>query len=167
MATQAGIWIDHKRAIVVLLTDAGPEIKTFESGIRPPGRAAATRPKARHTPNDFIAEDSRDRRDTADRKKFHDKVLAGLRGAGSLLVLGPGEAKGEFLKNFQSKKLRGVTAEVETADKLTDRQLAARVSEHFSKVPAAPAGKSKAPKQTAKPQAAKAPSKKRPAKSAR
>jgi len=27
MATKAGVWIDHKQAIVVLVTDAGKEIK--------------------------------------------------------------------------------------------------------------------------------------------
>jgi hypothetical protein len=164
MATQAGIWIDQKRAIVVLLSDAGPAITTFESGLQPPGRAATTRPKAKYTPNDFLAEDSRDRRAAADRKKFHDKVLAAVRGAGSLLVLGPGEAKGEFVKNLKNKKLRGLAVEVETTDKMTDRQLTARVSEHFAK---APASKSQAPKQTAKRKTAKAAAGKRVTKSAR
>jgi hypothetical protein len=63
------------------------------------------------------------------------------------LILGPGEAKGEFNKRIKSKKLRGVTVELETADKMTDRQLAAKVREHFA---TASASKSVDPKKTAK-----------------
>ena len=74
-------------------------------------------------------------------------MLACIRGADSLLILGPGEAKGEFSKHIKAKKLRGLTVEVETADKMTDRQLAGKVGEHFTK---APARKSFAPKNTAK-----------------
>jgi hypothetical protein len=49
-----------------------------------------------------------------------------------LLVLGPGEAKGEFVKRLRSKKLSGTAVEVETVDKMTDRQIAAKVVQHFT-----------------------------------
>ena len=88
-----------------------------------------------------------------DRKEVYEEVLACIRGADSLLILGPGEAKGEFSKHIMAKKLRGLAVEVETTDKMTDRQLAARVSEHFTK---SPADKSVAPKATAKRKAANA-----------
>jgi hypothetical protein len=61
MAVKAGVWIDHKKAIVVLLTDAGQEIKKFKSGIEQPVRpSSSSRPKHKYTPNDFIAEDRRE-----------------------------------------------------------------------------------------------------------
>ena len=141
MATKAGVWIDHKQAIVVLITDAGEEIKKFKSGTDQP--AGSSRPKNRYTPNDFVAEDRRDRKLMADRKKVYDVVLACILGADSLLVLGPGEAKGEFSKHIKAKKLRGVTVELKTADKMTDPQLAAKVKQHFA---TSSAEKSAAPK---------------------
>jgi len=148
MATKAGVWIDHKQAIVVLITDAGHEIKKFKSGMEQPARpAGGSRPPHKYTPNDFIAEDRRERKLVGDRKKVYDEVLARIRGATALLILGPGEAKGEFSKHIMAKKLRGLTVELETTDKMTDRQLAAKVSEHFTN---APAGKTAAPKKTAK-----------------
>ena len=49
-----------------------------------------------------------------------------------MLILGPGEAKGELGKQIQAKKVRGLAVELETADKMTDRQLAAKVSQHFA-----------------------------------
>jgi hypothetical protein len=147
MATKAGVWIDHKQAIVVLITNAGPETKKFKSGIEQPVRPfGSARPQHKYTPNDFIAEDSRERKLESGRKKVYDDVLACLRGADSLLILGPGEAKGEFGK-YLAKKRRGLTVEVKTADKMTDRQIAAQVSEYFA---ATSDGKATTPKKTAK-----------------
>ena len=62
---------------------------------------------------------------------FYDKVLKALDGADPLLILGPGEAKGEFQKRLQNKHFPARAVEIATADKMTDRQIAARVREHF------------------------------------
>lgn len=153
MATKAGVWIDHQQAVVVLITDAGQETKKFKSVLEPRAQpSSGSRSKHKYTPNDFVAENTRERRLVDDRKKVYDDVLACIRGAESLLILGPGEAKGEFSQHIKSKKLRGVTVELETADKMTDRQLVAKVGEHFA---TAPASKSVAPKRTAKKKAVK------------
>ena len=146
MATKAGVWIDHKQAIVVLLRGTGREIKKFATGI-PSGRPAGLRSTKKYTRNDFVADDSRERKLVADRKKVYDEVLACIRGATPVLILGPAEAKGEFRKYIKSKKLRGFTVELEKTDKMTDRQLAAKVGQHFDE---APARKTAAPKKAAK-----------------
>jgi stalled ribosome rescue protein Dom34 len=132
MAMKAGVWIDHKQAIVVLITDGGKEIKKITSGVGMPTRSAGgSRPKNKFTPHDFVAEDRRERKAMGHLTEYYDEVIARLRGAEAILILGPGEAKGEFIKRINSKKLGGVV-EVETTDKMTDRQVAAKVSEHFA-----------------------------------
>jgi hypothetical protein len=55
-----------------------------------------------------------------------------VRNAESLVILGPGEAKGELRKRLVKNKLGGRVAAVETADKMTDRQIVAKVREYFS-----------------------------------
>jgi hypothetical protein len=130
MATKAGVWIDHKQAVVVLLADSGQEIKRVKSGIEKPG--AGSNPKKPYTPNDFVAEDRRERKTDDHRKKFFDEVIASFPAADALLILGPGEAKGEFSKHIKAKKIRGVVVELETADKMTDPQIAALVKQHFA-----------------------------------
>lgn len=152
MATKAGVWIDHQKAIVVLMTDAGQEIKKIESGIGSSAQSAGVRSKNKYTPKDFVPEVRQERKLIADRKQFFNEVITGLRGATAVLILGPGEAKGEFSKHITSKKLRGVTVELETTEKMTDRQLAAKVGEHFTN---AAASKSVAPKNAAKAMAGK------------
>ena len=148
MATKAGVWIDHKQAIVVLVTDAGEEIKKVAFDIGPAIRSTGgSRSKNPYKPNQFVTEDTLERKLGNDRKNYYDDVIASIRGADGLLILGPGEAKGEFFKRLQNKKLRGVIAEVETADKMTDRQIAAKVALHFT---APSANKSVTSKKTAK-----------------
>ena len=163
MAKQAGVWIDHKQAIVVLITGKEKEIKkiTFDIGqpIRAVGGSRSTRP---YKPGEFIAEDTVQRKVENDRQNYYDDVIKTIRGAKGLLVLGPAEAKGEFIKRFRSKKLDGVTVDVKTADKMTDRQIAAKVGLHFSP---AKSKKTPAPRKVAKKKVAKAMSKKRKKKS--
>lgn len=148
MSTKAGIWIDHKQANIVLIGDAGPEVKkiVFDIG-QPIHKAGGGRSKNTFTRNDFVAEDKLERKLASDRKDYYGDVLAALRGVSAVLILGPGEAKGELSKLIQSKKVRGLAVESETADKMTDRQLAAKVSEHFAK---GNAGQAKVPKKAAR-----------------
>ena len=46
--------------------------------------------------------------------------------------MGPGEAKGELADNLQRSGLGGRIVAVEAADKMTDRQIAARVRQLFA-----------------------------------
>jgi hypothetical protein len=137
MATKAGVWIDHKQATVVLVTDAGQKIQKFKSELEKSTRPArGSTAKHSYSKNDFVAEDWRERKVADHRQKFYDEVIAGLRGAAAVLILGPGEAKGEFGKRIKYQKLRVDMVEQETTDKMTDRQLAAKVTKHFADVAA-------------------------------
>jgi hypothetical protein len=53
--------------------------------------------------------------------------------AESILLFGPGEAKGELRKRLERDKLGGRIVAVETVDKMTDRQIAAKVRGYFSR----------------------------------
>jgi stalled ribosome rescue protein Dom34 len=78
-----------------------------------------------------MAEDMRDRRFTNRLNKYYDEVIASIREADSILIFGPGEAKGEFEKRLQSEGLKGRIVGIETVDKMTDRQIAAKVRQRF------------------------------------
>ena len=97
MATKAEVWIDHKHAIVVLGTDAGKEIKKVAFDIGQAIRSTGSRSKNPYKPNEFVAEDTLERKLGNDQKNYYDDVIASIRGADGLLTLGPGEAKGEFV----------------------------------------------------------------------
>jgi nucleotide-binding universal stress UspA family protein len=58
---------------------------------------------------------------------YYDAVIACIRDAEAILIFGPGEAKGELKKRLERHKLDGRIVAIETVDKMTDRQIAAKV----------------------------------------
>lgn len=131
MIVNAGVWIDHRKAVVVLLLDNGEEIKRLKSNIPHRARAAGPRSKNSYTPNAFVAEDRLERKFASYLNEFYDEVIDCTHGAEAILIMGPGEAKGELRKRIESKKSRRTVAELETVDKMTDRQVAAKVRRYF------------------------------------
>jgi hypothetical protein len=68
---------------------------------------------------------------TGELNAYYDAVIAAVRDAESLLIFGPGEAKGEFKKRLEKNKFGGRITAVETVDKMSDRQITAKVREYF------------------------------------
>ena len=136
MSINAGVWIDHHRAVVVLLTDNEEEIRTIQSNAdRPFASAGGPGSKQPDRPTGHVPEDKQERKFMIQLNTFYDEVLKCLHDADSVLILGPGEAKGEFQKRLKSKKSSTQVSELKTADKMTDRQIAASIREHFELVP--------------------------------
>jgi hypothetical protein len=133
MKSKAGIWIDRQHAILVAISSVGQEISHFAVG-EPEPFPTTTESIAQHhhTPNDFQAEDRTERKEQAARQRMYDAVLSAISGVESLFILGPGEAKKEFAKHIESKRLRNMLVEIETSDKMTEPQLAAKVRQHFA-----------------------------------
>lgn len=130
MNSNAGLWIDHKEAIIVFAANevgAAEETKRMESGMEKHGRYSG------HTAEDGSAENQRDRQFATHLDQYYDKVIAQLHAAKSILIFGPGEAKGEFKKRLETKGLSERIAGVETTDKMTDNQIAAKVREFYKK----------------------------------
>ena len=125
MKKEVGLWIDHRQAVIVILTDEGEETRRIESNMEKHVRFASG------SSEDGSAESTRDRQFASHLDGYYDKVIACIRDAESILILGPGEAKGELEKRLESKELGGRIVGIETVDKMTDRQIAARVRQHF------------------------------------
>ena len=132
MTINAGVWIDHHKAVVVLLTEEREDILQILAEHNASAQSpAGLRPKNSYTPNDFVAEGKRERKVMIHLNQYYDEVIACVRDAQAILILGPGEAKGEFRKRIASRKLRGHIAEMKTVAKLTDQQIADYVRQHF------------------------------------
>ena len=133
MRTKVGLWIDHRKAIVVSVTDKGKEILLTISGIEKQPRRSGDSPlKGRYESQQVPANNSRQRAFTGHLNLYYDAVIACIGDAESILIFGPGEAKGELRKRLEKRKLSGRVACVETVDKMTTRQIAARVRQHFA-----------------------------------
>lgn len=133
MKTKAGLWLDHRQAVVVLVTDAGEEIKKIMSDAEKQLRRTGSTPlqgnfDPRHVPSD----DSRQRTFTAELNSYYDEVIACLRDADSILIFGPGEAKDELKKRIDENNLGDRISGIETVDNMTDPQVAAKVRMYFA-----------------------------------
>ncbi len=132
MSNNAGIWIDHRRAVIVELTLDGELIKTIESKVeKHPERAGDSPMKGRYEARQVPADDSRQRALTGELNIYYDAVIAALPNPESLLLFGPGEAKGEFRTRLSKTKPHARVSAVETADKMSERQIVAKVRAHF------------------------------------
>jgi len=138
MTKNIGLWIDHKKAIIVVQSEKGEDVQTIESGV---GRhihyRGASHPKSPYSAQYQQGDDQLDNKFSEQLKKFYEKVIAQLRGAGEVLIIGPGEAKVELEKRIAHEKVNVQIVGVESADKLTDRQIAAKVRNYFQEAEAA------------------------------
>jgi hypothetical protein len=132
MRTRVGLWIDHRKTIIVSVTDKGEEMGLIISKVEKQLRRSGDSPlKGPYESLQVPASDSRQKTYTGHLNTYYDAVIACIRDAESILIFGPGEAKGELKKRLERKHLGGRIAGVETVDKMTDRQIAAKVRQHF------------------------------------
>ena len=137
MKTKVGLWIDHRKANIVMVTDKGEEMGLIVSKAEKQPRRSGDSPlKGPFDPHQVPAQDSLQRTLTVHRNIYYDAVIASIRDAESILIFGPGEAKGELKERLEKNGLGGRIVGIEPADKMTDRQVAAKVKQHFpSSVP--------------------------------
>jgi hypothetical protein len=126
MTREVGVWIDHRKAVIAIIAGKTEEIRQVTSNMEKHVRYSGA-------PQEDSPEDQRDRRFTGHLNKYYDQVIGSIRDADSILILGPGEAKIELVERLGREALRGRIVGVETVDKMTDRQVAARVRQRFLK----------------------------------
>ena len=132
MRTTVGLWIDHRKAVIVAVTDEGEEMELTISKVEKQLRRSGDSPlEGRYESLQVPADDSRVRRLTGRLNIYYDAVIASIRDADSILLFGPGEAKGELQERIEKSNLRGRIVAVETVDKMTNRQIAAKARQYF------------------------------------
>jgi stalled ribosome rescue protein Dom34 len=126
MQRDVALWIDHRKAVIAAVTGDTEDLTRIVSGMEKHVRFSAS---------EGGAEDSRDKRFAGHLNQYYDEVVASLRDARSILILGPGEAKHEVEKRLRDAGLGKAIVGVETADKMTDPQIAALARRRFRAPP--------------------------------
>jgi hypothetical protein len=133
MRTKVGLWIDHQKAVVVTVTDKGEELRLFLSAVEKHLQRSGDSPlKGPHESHKVPADDSQQRSLTGHLNIYYAAVIACIGDAETILIFGPGEAKGELKKRLQRRNLGGRIAGVETVDRMTGPQIAAKVRRRFA-----------------------------------
>jgi stalled ribosome rescue protein Dom34 len=124
MKKHVGVWIDHRKAIIASVSDKGEEIRELPSNMEKHIRFSGGE-------QDGPADDQRDMRFAGHLHKYYDKIVSCLHDADSILILGPGEAKGEFEKRLRAESFGARIVGVETVDKMSYDQIVAKVRSHL------------------------------------
>jgi hypothetical protein len=97
------------------------------------GRSGGIRSTTPFESQKVPADDSRERKFRGRLNIYYDAVKACIRDAESILIFGPGEAKGELKEHLKKHKFGVHIVGIETVDKMTDHQIAAKVRQRFLK----------------------------------
>ncbi len=133
MKTKAGLWIDHRQAIVVIVSATGEEIKQISSQAEKQLRRTGSTPLQGNFEAQKVPADAKQQRVyTAQLNTFYDEVIDCIRDAESILIMGPGVAKDELKGRLEENNLGDRISGVETVDNMTDPQIAAKVRQYFA-----------------------------------
>jgi hypothetical protein len=138
MTNRVGLWIDHQTAVIVSVSEQGESVKKIQSGAKHVEYRGAQRSKVAYSAQYSQGDNQLDNQFAQQLNKYYAQVIAELRGAASVLIFGPAEAKSELKRLIEREKGPPRDIQVEPADKMTDRQIVARVREHFKPKPPAP-----------------------------
>jgi hypothetical protein len=124
MNEKIGIWIDHKKAVIVSASDDGVRTKTLDSEVGSHTRYSG--------PAGSEGERHYEGRHDEHLHRFYDDVIGQLGQPQALLIFGPGEAKLELKERLgHSRMLSQSIVGIETTDRLTEPQIVAKVKEHY------------------------------------
>jgi hypothetical protein len=137
MSDKAGVWIDHRKAVIVALTSGTERTSVILSKVeKHPERSGDSPLKGAYEAHQVPADDRRQRALTSELNIYYDAVIAALRDHRILVIFGPGEAKAELHQRLLKKKTDAQVLAVETEDKMTNPQVAAKVRAYFGVDPA-------------------------------
>jgi hypothetical protein len=134
MKTALGLWIDHRKAVIAFVVNKKVEKKLITSNFEKQlGRFDGIRSTTSYESQLVPADDSQEKNFMGHLNVFYDEVISYIRDAESILIFGPGEAKGELVKRIKKNKIRGRIIAVEPVDKMTEPQIVAKVRQYFLK----------------------------------
>lgn len=126
---KTGIWIDHRTAVVVTIENGQESIKKLEGEAdRQPKAAGRSGNPTKWGPQATINEHRVEENYRHHVVNFYKEVIKAIGKPDQLLVMGPAQAKLEFAEEIgKVADLRNVPLKVETVDKMTDPQVAAKL----------------------------------------
>ena len=124
MSHDVGVWIDHKKAVIVSIADGQVTTRTLESDVGPHPHYSGSQEGG--------GEQKYEERHNQNLARFYEAVIGQLGKSEALLLFGPGEAKLQLKERLGRSKVSSESiVAVESTDKLTDSQIVAKVKEHY------------------------------------
>lgn len=134
MTKEVGLWVDHRKAVIVTIENGVEMTQEITSNMEKHVRfSSGTQSKDSSQPNGSTSEDVRDRQFGDHLDSYYDEIISMIHTADAIWVFGPGEAKGELEQRLKNAGLGERIVGIETVDKMTDRQIAAKIRDSYPK----------------------------------
>jgi hypothetical protein len=132
MAREVGLWIDHRKSVIVTFVNGSEMTREIRSNIEKHVRfSSGSDAKATASLHQATAEDLRDRKFTDHLGKYYEGVILSIRDADAIWIFGPGEAKLELGKQLEQENLGKRIVGIDTVNQMTAHQIAAKVRAHY------------------------------------
>lgn len=129
---QVGVWLDHRKAITVVLGNSGIDLAIIESDSERPSKSSGGhRQKTLYAHQDIVAEDHRKRRFESQAPDFFEKILRRIKPTSELVLMGPGEAKKQFVNYLMRHGSPIRLKELKPTGEMTTGEVARHVCEVF------------------------------------
>lgn len=131
MIVKVGLWIDYRKTIIVSVMEKWEEIKkvvlvseqylqySIDSNLQ--GSYSPLQIPANYIPQTIFQERI---------NIYYDEVIASICDANSILIFGSNTAKDELKYRLEMNKLGDRIIGVETVDRMTERQISAKILQH-------------------------------------
>ena len=132
MQTAAGLWMDHRKAVIVMISDNGERTKRITSSVEKQlRRSGRSRPRPTYESRGAAAGSSREREYRGQPADYYDDIVACIGAATMIFIFGPGDAKDELKKWIERNGDGQRVIRVETAGEMTDDQIIEKVRQQF------------------------------------
>lgn len=134
MTREVGLWLDYHKAVIVSVEKKNVTTREITSNMERQVRSLrGTRPKTSSISQTSPAEHLQDQQHVNDFDRYYDGIISLICDAESIWIFGPGEAKIELENRLRITGLGARVVGIETIEKITDGQLAAKVQHRFLK----------------------------------
>ncbi len=134
MINKVGLWLDHKKAVIVEIKgDESETIEIFSKVEKLPSRQKGAPTNEPYEAHLVQGDDILEREFKEHIHRYYDDIISHLKDFEAIYIFGPSEAKIELEKRIQEKhkNLKQAIKQVEAADKMTNPQIAAKVRDFF------------------------------------
>jgi hypothetical protein len=132
MKREVGLWIDHSKAIIVTIMGEKDETRQVKSNLEKYVHfSGGSHANPLYGTCDIAGKGKQDRAFKNFLSTYYEGVLSLIRFADSVWIIGPGGAKGELEQHLQQGLPDGHIDGIENMGKMTDRQIAVKVREHY------------------------------------
>lgn len=133
MKQQTGIWIDTKKAVIVLLKEQGQTVTVIYSGIEKRARIPGETKWFTRFANRYLNfEKKKENRRSSEIRNYLKKVMHEIKSVDELVLFGPAAMKTELEKAIRKNTTHSpVIRAVETADSMTENQMVVWVKHYY------------------------------------